>query len=143
MPPAKNKKKNTTRSMSDDHKAALAQGRAEGRAVRLYLEALAANKPKRGRKRTAASIKARLKAIETELDHAKIYNKLHLTQEQNDLKAELARLEGPTVDLSALEADFIKAAAGYSERKGIGYAAFRSVGVAPSVLEKAGIRRGR
>ena len=39
--------------MTDEHKAALAQGRSEGRAVRDYLDALRANKPKRGRKRTA------------------------------------------------------------------------------------------
>ena len=53
--------------MSDEHKAALAQGRSEGKAVRDYLEALRANKPKRGRKRTADSIKKRLAAIDAEL----------------------------------------------------------------------------
>ncbi|CAN5897262.1 hypothetical protein BH23ACT2_BH23ACT2_09730 [soil metagenome] len=129
--------------MSKEHKAALAQGRAEGRAVRQYLEALAASKPKRGRKRTPASIRSRLEAVEAELDRATPYDKLHLTQEHYDLTAELARLEGPTVDMSTLEADFIQAAAGYAERKGLTYAAFRAVGVTPSVLDKAGIRRGR
>src|ERR1700730_18462311 len=49
--------------MSDDHKAALAVGRTEGRVVRRYLDALEANKPKRGRKRTPDSIQRRLKAI--------------------------------------------------------------------------------
>ena len=38
--------------MSDEHKAALAKGRMEGRVVRDYLEGLRATKPKRGRKRT-------------------------------------------------------------------------------------------
>ena len=38
--------------MSDQHKAALAKGRAEGKIVREYLEGLRATKPKRGRKRT-------------------------------------------------------------------------------------------
>lgn len=41
-----------TGHMSDDHKAALAEGRAQGRAVRAYLEGLEASKPRRGRKRT-------------------------------------------------------------------------------------------
>ena len=50
--------------MSDDHKAALAIGRTKGRVVRRYLDALEANKPKRGRKRTPESIQRRLKAIE-------------------------------------------------------------------------------
>jgi hypothetical protein len=40
------------RAMSKQHKAALAVGRAEGLAVRRYLDALEAHKPKRGRKRT-------------------------------------------------------------------------------------------
>ena len=38
------------RGMSEAHKAALSEGRAQGRAVRRYLEALDAHKPKRGRK---------------------------------------------------------------------------------------------
>ena len=54
-------KKARKRSMSDDHKAALAAGRNEGRAVRRYLEALEAHKPKRGRKRTPESIEKRLR----------------------------------------------------------------------------------
>ena len=56
--------------MSDEHKAALAQGRSEGRAVREYLEALRANKPKRGRKRTPDSIKKRLAVIDDQLESA-------------------------------------------------------------------------
>ena len=39
-------KKTVTKAMSDDHKAALAQGRQLGRNVRSYLEALDATSPK-------------------------------------------------------------------------------------------------
>ena len=53
MPPAA--KKPTKRTMSAEHKAALAEGREQGRAVREYLEALEAHKPRRGRKRTPDS----------------------------------------------------------------------------------------
>ena len=53
--------------MTDEHKAALERGRQEGRAVRDYLEALRASKPKRGRKRTPDSINARLDKIEAAL----------------------------------------------------------------------------
>ena len=56
--------------MTKEHKAALAQGRTEGRAVRDYLEALRSSKPKRGRKRTADSINKRLAAIDDELADA-------------------------------------------------------------------------
>ena len=136
MPPKKTK----TRAMSDEHKAALAEGRAQGRAVRLYLEALAANKPKRGRKRTAASITKRLAAIEAELVTADPLKRLQLTQEQLDLQAELEASD-TTVDLSGLEAGFIAAAGPYAARKGLTYAAFRAVGVSPAVLRQAGISR--
>ena len=132
--------KKKTRAMSDEHKAALAEGRSQGRAVRLYLEALEANKPKRGRKRTPESVQKRLDKIIAELPTADPLKRLQLTQEQLDLEAELANGE-TTVDLSALEKDFIEAAAAYASRKGISYGAFRSVGVTPAVLRAAGIAR--
>ena len=132
--------KKKTRTMSDEHKAALAEGRSQGRAVRLYLEALEANKPKRGRKRTPESVQKRLDKIIAELPTADPLKRLQLTQEQLDLEAELAAGES-TVDLSALEKGFIEAAAGYASRKGISYGAFRSVGVTPAVLRAAGISR--
>ena len=68
--------------MTDDHKAALAVGRTEGRAVRRYLDALEANKPKRGRKRTPDSIQRRLKAIDAELADTDRLNELKLVQER-------------------------------------------------------------
>src|SRR3954470_7023539 len=107
MPPKKK-----TRAMSDEHKAALAEGRAQGRAVRLYLEALEANKPKRGRKRTPDSIKKRLVTIAAELETADPLKRLQLTQEQLDLEDELAA-GATTVDISALEKDFVSSAAAY------------------------------
>jgi hypothetical protein len=133
--------KKKTRTMTDEHKAALAEGRAQGRAVRAYLEALEANKPKRGRKRTPDSIKKRLDRIAAEIEAADPLKRLQLTQEQLDLEAELAASESK-VDLGALEKEFIASAAGYASRKGISYSAFRSVGVPPAVLRAAGISRG-
>lgn len=129
--------------MTDEHKAALAEGRAQGRSVKRYLEALEANKPKRGRKRTPESIQKRLEAIEADLASADGLKRLTLVQERLDLQEELERLQSDdTVDLSALEAEFVKVAKGYGERKGISYAAWREVGVTPAVLKQAGITRG-
>jgi hypothetical protein len=128
------------RTMSDDHKAALAAGRAEGRAVKDYLEALEQHKPKRGRRRTAESIKTRLDRIDNELASADPVKRLSLIQERLDLLAELRGME-ESVDLSAVEGAFVKAAKGYGERKGISYAAWREVGVPPAVLKAAGISR--
>ena len=75
--------------MSDNHKAALAKGRAEGRIVRDYLEGLRATKPKRGRKRTPETIKSRIDKIETELASASPLDELLLVQERRDLGNEL------------------------------------------------------
>jgi hypothetical protein len=129
------------RVVTDDHKAAMAQGRTESRSIAAYLDALEANKPKRGRKRTPESITKRLSAIESELGSASGIKKLSLIQERMDLQAEKSSM-GETVDLSAFEADFVKAAKGYSERKGISYTAWRELGVPSAVLKRAGIGRG-
>ena len=127
--------------MTDEHKAALAAGRAEGRAVRAYLEALDQHRPKRGRKRTPDSVNARLTKIDSELVSADPMTRLSLVQERLDLLSELESLT-TTVDLTALESDFVKSAKGYGERKGISYAAWREVGVSAATLKAAGISRG-
>jgi len=126
------------RSMSDDHKAALATGREQGRAVRRYLEALDAQRPKRGRRRSEESMRRRLEAIESELATADPLKRLHLAQERIDLTEALSTTE-TAVDLDALQADFVMAAGEYGRRKSITYTAWREVGVPSSVLEQAGI----
>jgi hypothetical protein len=126
--------------LSDDHKAALAQGRAQGRAVRRYLEALEAHRPRRGRKRTVESMRRRLQKLEEELIDADPLHKLQLVQERLDLHNEIEAAENK-VDLDELEREFIAAARTYSERKGISYAAWRELGVPASTLRKAGIGR--
>jgi hypothetical protein len=126
--------------MSAEHKAALARGRSEGRAVRDYLDGLRANKPKRGRKRTPDSIKKRLAAIDEQLAQADPLSELRYVQERRDLENELSSM-GSAVDLSAIEDAFVKVAKSYSERQGISYAAWREVGVPASVLKRAGIGR--
>jgi uncharacterized protein YicC (UPF0701 family) len=135
MPPRRKKS-----TMTAAHKRALAEGRELGRAVRNYLDALQRNRPRRGRRRTAASIRKRLDAISTKLSDASPLQRLQLVQERMDLRTELQQL-GAKVDLSALERQFTKAARAYSERKGISYAAWRELGVSADVLKKAGITR--
>lgn len=130
----------TRTPMSDDHKTALAEGRDQGRAVRRYLEALEANKPRRGRKRSPESIAKRLDAIEADLPTADPLKRLHLIQERLDLQAALEASEAGT-DLADLEAGFVAVAASYGERKGITYSAWRELGVPAPVLTRAGISR--
>jgi len=126
--------------MSAEHKAALAKGREEGRIVRQYLEALESTKPRRGRKRTPESIRKRLTTIDNQLPEADPLTRLHLVEEKQRLETELASA-GKTVDVDALEKSFVKVARQYGERKGISYAAWRTVGVSASVLQQAKIPR--
>jgi protein-disulfide isomerase-like protein with CxxC motif len=129
-------------TMTAEHKAKLAAGRNESRAVARYLEALEAHRPKQGRKRTSESVAKQLAATEAGLKTATGIERLELLQRQRDLRAESERLaEG--VDLSALEAEFVKVARSYGERKGITYGTWRDFGVAADVLKRAGIQRTR
>lgn len=126
--------------MTDEHKAALERGRAEGRVVREYLEGLRSSKPKRGRKRTPDSINNRLRTIEEALTEATAIEELQLIQERRDLTAELEQMDRG-VDLTELEAAFVGVARAYGDRKGISYASWREVGVSAATLKRAGIGR--
>ena len=126
--------------MSAEHKEALALGREQGRAVRRYLEALEAHKPKRGRKRTPESMQKRLDAIEDKLQSADPLTRVQLIQERMDLENELATKQD-AVDLTSLEEEFVTAAKSYGQRKGISYAAWREAGVDAAVLRRAGVSR--
>lgn len=129
------------KGMSAAHKAALATGRVEGRIVREYLEALRANKPKRGRKRTVESVKSQLAAVEAELKDADPVRELQLVQRRMDLREELESMK-TKVNMKSIETSFVKIAKAYSQRNGITYTAWREIGVEPSVLKAAGIGRG-
>jgi hypothetical protein len=135
------KAKRAKSPMSQAHKEALAVGREEGRAVRQYLEALEAHKPKRGRKRTPDTVQRRLEQIDEKIQAADPLSRVHLVQERMDLEYELM-VKDSQVDLAALEEGFIAAAQNYSQRKGITYAAWREAGIDAAVLRQAGIRRG-
>jgi hypothetical protein len=130
------------RGMTSAHKAALAQGRRESRAINKYLDALKAGKGKRGRKRTPSSIEARLSRIARTFGEASAMQQLELTQERMNLESEKSRLE-TRADLSALEKEFVAVAKGYAARRNISYSAFRSMGVSADVLTKAGVKRTR
>lgn len=127
--------------MSDEHKAALAQGRRESRAIKAYLEALKSRRP--GRPVTPESVRKRIESIDERLaaedDPLK---QLELRQEKIDAEGTLKEVESKE-DIDALERGFIDAAKPYSERKGISYTAWRQVGVPARVLKEAGIPRTR
>ena len=109
------------RAMTDEHKAALAEGREQGRVVRRYLEALESHRPKRGRRRTPEGINNRLAAIDEQLPAADPLSRVHLVQERMDLEQELAAAGGDANELEELEAGFIEVAAAHGERKRLTY----------------------
>jgi hypothetical protein len=127
--------------MTTEHKAALASGRAQGLAVRRYLEALERNRPRRGRRPSADSLQKQLNDIEARLRDADPLKRLHLVQQRKLVEARLANGEGGE-DISDLEEGFVDAASEYGARKGIDYSTWREIGVPAEVLRRAGIQRG-
>ena len=132
------------RTMSDEHKAAIAAGRIEAAAVRDYLEALEANRPRRGRQVSPEKLAERWGAVDAQLaaGDVKPLKRLELLQDRRDLDAQLAALADEP-DMTAVEAGFIAHAAAYGQRKGIAYATWREAGVPAELLGKAGISRGQ
>lgn len=121
--------------MTDEHKAALHQGRVEGRAVRVYMTALHSQSPKRrGRKgRSAAELQEALMNAEDPMERLAL---------RPLLRAALENEGGMEVDMEDVTADFIKVVANYSARNGLTYADWREEGVPAAVLKEAGMRRG-
>ena len=116
--------------------------KAEVTAIREYLKALEQNAPRRGRKRTPDGIRRQLASVAAEMEGATVTRQLDMVQQRIDLETELEALEqAGSIDLSALEANFVDHAASYGGRRGISYAAWREVGVSAATLKAAGIRR--
>lgn len=128
--------------MSDEHKAALAKGREQGRAVRDYLAALEAES-KPGRKLSPEELNEKVEKLHVQIEEEENPAKrVELIQKRLDYEERLARTE-ETVDMDALEKAFVSAAKEYSERKGISYTAWREAGVPASALRDAGVPRTR
>ena len=130
-------KREAKRGMSAEHKASLAQGRTEGRAVRNYLDGLRATAPRRGRRRTTESVERQLAKIDDEIATADPVRQLKLVQSRRDLQAELESM-AQVVDMEALEHAFVEVGRSYSERQGISYQSWREVGVPAAVLATPG-----
>ncbi|MCA1784294.1 MAG: hypothetical protein LC679_19615 [Intrasporangiaceae bacterium] len=130
------------KSMSKEHKEALAKGREQGKAVRDYLSALEGER-KPGRRVDRDTVEARIADVQTTMDEEPDPAKrVTLIQKRLDLEERLISLDEEP-DLEALEVAFIDAAAAYSERKGISYTAWREAGVPAATLKAAGIKRTR
>lgn len=128
--------------MSADHKAALAKGRAQSKAVRDYLRLLEQD-GRRSSNMSADQINAKVHELQTRIDETDDpARRVELIQRRIDLEEQLNSVEDAP-DEDALEKDFVEAAKEYSERKGISYSAWREVGVPAATLKAAGVPRTR
>ena len=134
-------KRSPSMPMSAEHKAALVQGRKEAKAIKTYLDALASRRP--GRPITRDSLEKRLASVQARLANERdTLKQVELHQSRLEIVEALANA-GEVIDMSKMEAEFAQVASAYSDRKGISYGAWRSVGVPAAVLKKAGVTRAR
>lgn len=127
---------------SEDHKAAMKASHDQNRGVRAYLEALEATRtPRRSSRRDPEKLQNRRAEIAEEVKTAGPVKKLELVQERMDIDRELTDEPVEDINIEELENGFVQVAAGYSQRKGISYAAWREIGVAADVLKRSGISR--
>lgn len=128
-------------AMSDEHKAALAEGRIQARAIKGYLAALGSRRP--GRPVTRESLSGRLERLSEKIaSEEDPLARVDLIQQRQDLEDQLETLADET-DFAELQLGFTQHAKSYSDRKGISYSAWREVGVPAAVLRDAGIPRTR
>lgn len=128
------------RRMTDAHRRAAADGRAQARHIASYLEALETRRARPSRRQTPDELKRELSDIEASLAAATGLRKLEFAQRSIDLKAALNARE-PDDDFERRRQAFITHAKAYSDRKGISYEAWRTVGVSATDLQAAGIAR--
>ena len=131
-----------TVAMSAEHKAAIAQGRRESKAIKAYLEAISVSK-RRGRPVTPESLEAKIADLDLRIrEEGDLLARVELFQARIDAQQALDQVTA-TVDIDALEVGFVEYAGSYSERKGITWPAWREAGVSSGVLRAAGIKRTR
>ena len=137
----RNQQKGIRMAMTEEHKAALARGRKEARAIKRYLAALGARKP--GRPPSPETLKKRLQTTRDRIEHeTDPLRRVELIQRRIEIEDSLDRARN-AANVTALEQEFIEYARTYSERKNISYEAWREAGVPAAVLRDAGIVRNR
>ena len=129
-------------AMSDEHKAALAQGRRESKAIKAYLVAISVPK-RRGRPITPEVLEAKIETLDQRIrEETDVLARVDLFQARIDAQEALDHMAA-VVDLDSLEAGFVEYANSYSQRKGITWPAWREAGVSAEVLKAAGVKRTR
>lgn len=129
------------RTIDEETKKAMAQGRERSRIVDLYLKALDEHKwLGRGpsQQLDPQELESEIARLEDEKSLARGSAKLFLIQEQNNLKAEL-NAQNTTGEYRRLEAKFISIVKQFSTERKISYDSWREMGVPVRTLNKAGM----
>ncbi len=126
-----------TGKMTDEHKRQLAMGRAAGPAIRNYL-AVVSQPKRRGRKaappeQQIATLERQIKDATDPIERVKLVSAL---RQQRELAS-----QGAEASVDELESGFVQFASWFSEQHSITYADWREMGVPPTVLKRAGIKR--
>ena len=134
-------KRGPKRPLTDEHKAAMAEGRRDANAVKAYLAVLRTISRPNQQRRTADEVEAAIQGVAVELaDVDDPIAEVKLLQKRRDLRRELDAIK-PSKDLKSLEKGFVQVAARYSSRNGIDYETWLEAGVADSTLKRAGLTR--
>ena len=132
----------TKKKITPQHRATMTAGRREHEAIRRYLEQ--GIKHDGNAASQADRIEGRLGTAEKHLKAAQrdgnVVEQVKRQAQVDNLKAQLQRVT-PAADTEALTEGFIKHAASYSNRHGIGIKTWRKFGVPLDVLERAGLKK--
>ena len=135
------------RNFSDEHKTEIRTAIAQRGAVNRYLKSLEQIKSVRSNILSEERLQAKLAQAEEDMASASsVMDKLQAVQNRKDILAKIKQTQNAsniTSEAEEAEAGFIQHAAGYAERKGISYKAWREVGVSAAALKQAGISAKR
>ena len=127
------------------HKDAIQESHRQNKAVRRYLEMLEQDNAPRPKPVDVDGLRGQLAGIDQEIAaEASTVKKLDLVQKRQNVQSKIdaASVQDDTVDDQTrreIEDQFVKMAAGYGQRKGISYKAWREVGVPVQTLKAAGL----
>lgn len=127
-------------STEEEMKQARAEGRTQQVIVQRYLEALEAKRKATSNRSWQQVMDARDRHQHTVEHTDNIVERLKAKQALRDIEADLAERR-EVAKIKEAEADFVKIAKAFSDRKGIEYATWREMHVPVETLTKAGITR--
>ena len=130
----------TSSSLNQHRKKKIVVSRPDGQFIRQYLEAIGLLRSFAALDLSRQEIVKRLGEIKEELETADFLDRLDLRKEQRELEIELSEFSS-TESCHQLEQKFVEVSKSFSQLHHISYETWRTFGVCPQVLERAGIHK--